>query len=186
MEKRIMAVVFCTLMLFASVPMVAGATEDTITVTVTIQLLSVELRNVGDSADYTTWALGTVVLSSNSGMATGDGIFVKNTGNVAENFKLKLTNPASWTASTSAGADTYVLRAEFQATGAAPTYDGTETALTTTYQTCNGTLFKGTGDGNNVAASSGEYLYLRFEAPTSTSSYTEQTITLTVGCEAYS
>lgn len=185
-KKKLMAVLLCAFVFMTMIPMVASADdEDTITATVTIQHLSIELFEDDTSTPYTTWAMGTVSAGYDN-MASTDGVYMKNTGNVTENYKIKTSNTANWTAGSSAGENVFVLRAEIQATAEAPTLDGSETALTTSYQTCNGTLFAGSGDGFEISAGSGDYLYLRFESPTSTTYYTEQTITITVGCVASS
>lgn len=75
-----------------------AANPATITVTVTIQNLSVSATGP--------IAFGTVTAGSES--VPGSASTVTNDGNVVETYSLSLTNPASWTAVQAApGAETY-------------------------------------------------------------------------------
>jgi hypothetical protein len=159
----------------------AAGTAD-ISVTVTIQNLSISLSS-------NTWALGTVVAASTTQMTEAEDITVTNDGNVDEDFTLKLTNPASWAAGAAAGADAYVLSGLFCGTADAPGGGdfSAEDVLTTSTQTSTAAIFGyagGSSDGVAVSAGSGVDLWLEFDAPTSSSDFTEQTITVTVGAVA--
>lgn len=159
----------------------AAETAD-ISVTVTIQNLSISLSS-------NTWALGTVAAASTVQMTEAEDITVTNDGNVDEDFTLMLTDPTAWTAGASAGADVYVLSALFCGAADAPASGdfNAEDVLTTSAQTSTGAIFGyagGTADGVAVTAGSGVDLWLEFDAPTSSSDFTEQTITVTVGAVA--
>jgi len=160
----------------------ALATEN-ITVTVTIQNLSVSL-----SAN--TFVLGTILTSAVVQMSESNDIVVTNDGNVIEDFSLLLVNPSGWTAGSSIGSETYVLSGLFVDTADAPT--GTdfnaEDVITTSGQTATATLFgeaglAGTANGLDVAINGTTDLWLEFQAPDSTNVATEQSITVTVGAE---
>jgi hypothetical protein len=178
MQKTIKALV-----LLAAVALVSaggqawGINPATISVTVTIQNLSVSATGP--------IAYGTVIASSET--VSGSGSTVTNDGNVAETYSLKLTNPATWTAVQAApsGAEEYALSAQFNS--GAPTavsFTYADHALSTSSVACSGTKFAGNQTGASVAASAARTLWLRFNAPTSTSVTTEQTITVTVTAAA--
>jgi len=159
----------------------AASTAD-ITVTVTIQNLSVSLSS-------NTWALGTVVAGSTTQMTEADDITVTNDGNVDEDFTLKLTDPSAWTAGATAGADVYVMSGLFCASADAPGGSDfqADDVLTTTTQTATSAVFGyvgGSDDGVAVPAGNSVDLWLEFQAPTSTTNFTQQTIVVTVGAVA--
>ena len=176
----------CALALVVLIPAMtatahAADTAD-ITVTVTIQNLSLTLSS-------STWALGTVVAASTTQMTEANDITASNDGNVDEDFTLRLTNPAAWTAGAAAGADVFVLSGLF--CGAADAPGGgdfnADDVMTTSAQPATATIFGyvgGSADGEAVSAGSSVDLWLEFGAPTSSSSFTEQTITVTVGAVA--
>lgn len=152
-----------------------AANPATINVTVTIQNLSVSAT--GPIAFGTVTASSTTVNSSAS--------TVTNDGNVTETYDIKLTDPASWTATASApGSETYRLSAQFNSTEPTSGSFGADHDLTTTDQTCSGTIFAGGQTGLSVAASATRSLWFKFEAPTSTAVTSEQTIVITVTASA--
>jgi hypothetical protein len=157
-------------------PLVVNAANPaTINVTVTIQNLSVSATGP--------LAFGTVVASSST--VSTDSSHVVNDGNVAETYAIKLTNPGGWTATASApGSETYRLGAQFNASKPTAVSFDADTYLTTSDQTCSATIFAGDQTGLSVAASAARYLWLKFEAPTSTSVTTEQTIVVTITASA--
>jgi len=162
--------------LIGSVVPVIASNPATITVTVTIQNVSVSASGP--------IAFGTV--ASGSATVAAGAATLTNDGNVAETYSLNLTNPAGWTAVQAApGAEEYVLSAKFNV--AAPTsgsFTYADHALTTTPVTCTGTRFAGDQTGVSVAASATRNLWLKFEAPSSTSVTTQQSITVTVTAAA--
>lgn len=176
----------CTLALIVAVPVLAApanaAETADITVTVTIQNLSLNLSS-------NTWALGTLAAGSTTQMTEANDITVTNDGNVSEDFTLRLTNPAAWTAGAAAAADTYVLSGVFCAAADAPggTDFTADDIVTTSTQTATAGVFGyagGSDDGVSVSASGSVDLWLEFAAPTSSTDFTEQMITMTVGAVA--
>jgi hypothetical protein len=177
---------YCAVALIVATPALAATayaagTED-ISVTVTIQNLSLNLSS-------NAWALGTVVAGSATQMTEADDITVTNDGNVNQDLTLKLTDPAAWTAGAAAAADVFVLSGIFCAAADAPggaDFTGDD-VLTTSTQTSTAAIFgygAGSDDGVSVAAGTSVDLWLEFAAPTSSSDFTQQTITVTVGAVA--
>ena len=177
--KRTMSMVFiialCCLVTILTTANVLAANPATINVTVTVQYLSVSTTGP--------IAFGTVIASSttvSSGAST-----VTNDGNVTETYDLKLTNPATWTATASApGDETYRLSAQFNVAEPGAGDFTADHDLTTSDQTSSGTIFAGDQTGLSVAASAARSLWFKFEAPTSTAVAAEQTITVTVTASA--
>jgi hypothetical protein len=175
---------FCALSIaiatFAS-PAGAAQTAD-IDVTVTIQNLSISLSS-------NTWAIGTVTTSSTTQMTEADDITVTNDGNVDEDFTLELTDPAAWTSAAAPGPDIFTMSGLFCGAGDAPggADFNAEDVITTAAQTSTAAVFgyaAGSADGVSVAPSSSVDIWLEFQAPTSSSSFVEQTIVVTVGAVA--
>lgn len=156
---------------------VQAANPANINVTVTIQSLSVSASGP--------IAFGTV--TAGSATVAEDSSHVVNDGNVSETFSISLTNPGGWTAVQAApGAEEYVLSAMFNATQpASGSYTYTDHALTTTPAASSASKFAGDQTGADVAASAARYLWLKFEAPSSTSVTTEQTVIVTVTAAAF-
>ena len=178
MQKTIKA-----LMLLAAVALVStggqawGANPATISVTVTIQNLRVSASGP--------IAFGTVIASSET--VSGSASTVTNDGNVTETYSLSLTNPGTWTAVQAApsAAEEYALLAQFNATApTAVSFTYLNHALSTTSTASSGTKFAGDQTGLSVAAAATRSLWLRFNAPTSTTVTTQQTITVTVTAAA--
>lgn len=151
----------------------AGSSAD-INVTVTVRMLSV-------SVDSNAWALG-VVNAGEKKVATS-AITITNDGNAAEDFTLKGANSANWTLDTAAGANKFALYARMQTAQPAEADFGAGDQLTTSSVAADGTKFG--GGGYDVAASGTQKLWMRFDVPTSSTSAAQQTITVTVGCQAH-
>jgi hypothetical protein len=153
-----------------------AANPATISVTVTIQNLSVSATGP--------IAFGTVLAGSQT--VSGAASTVTNDGNVTETYSLSLTNPASWTAVQAApAAEQYALLAQFNS--AAPTavsFTYADHALSTSSTACSGTKFVGDQTGLSVAAAASGSLWFRFNAPSSTAVTSQQTITVTVTAAA--
>jgi hypothetical protein len=153
-----------------------AANPATINVTVTIQNLSVSATGP--------IAFGTVTASSTT--VSTDSSHVINDGNVTETYSLSLTNPGGWTAvQVAPAAEQYCLSAQFNGsrpTGVSFTY--ANHALSTTPTACSGTKFAGDQTGLSVATSAARYLWLKFEAPTSTTVTTQQTVVVTITASA--
>jgi len=150
-----------------------GATAQNITITVTVEYLSV-------SVSPTTVALGTVAAGSQT---VGTKLDVTNDGNVAENIGLRITNQddqGAWTAAATAAENVYVLYGIIVTdTGAAPTTGELEAddVLTTSVQywsttdgtAANSALTTDVGAATPVAAGGQQDLYFGFSAPTAVS-----------------
>ena len=156
--------------------MIQAANPATINVTVTIQNLSVSASGP--------IAFGTVVAGSVT--VSTDSSNVVNDGNVTETYSLMLTNPGGWTAVQAApAAEQYCLSAQFnssQPTAISFTY--VNHALSTTSTACSAIKFAGDQTGLSVPVSGARYLWFKFEAPTSTTVTTEQTIVVTITAAA--
>ena len=151
------------------------AVDYPINVTVTLSGVSVNVQG--------TYAFGTRATSS---ATVSTVINVTNDGDAAETYSLSLTEPVAWTHhATTPGANVYVLSAQFNSTApAVGDFVDANHAVTDTPAASSVTKFAGADEtGLAVAASGVRHLWLKFEAPTSTSSYAQQTITLTLTAE---
>jgi hypothetical protein len=168
--------IVCFLMVFAYASIVQAANPATINVTVTIQNLSVSASGP--------IAFGTVTASSAT--VSTDSSHVVNDGNVTETYSLSLANPGGWTAVQALpGSEEYCLSAQFN--GSQPTsgsFAYADHALSTTPTACSASKFDGDQTGLSVPATEARYLWFKFEAPSSTSVTTEQTIVVTVTASA--
>ena len=154
-----------------------AANPATISVTVTIQNLSVSATGP--------IAFGTVIAGSQT--VSGAASTVTNDGNVTETYSLNLTNPSTWTAVQAApsAAEEYALSALFNAAAPIGTDFGyVNHALSTTSVASSVTKFAGTQSGLSVPSTATRSLWFRFNAPTSTTVTTQQTITVTVTAAA--
>ena len=175
-NKTVKLAVLMAIFLGSTGGFVWAANPATISVTVTIQNLSVSATGpIG---------FGTVLASSET--VSGSASTVTNDGNVTETYSLSLTNPAGWTAVQAApAAEQYALLAQFNS--AAPTavsFTYADHALSTTSTASSATKFAGNQTGLSVAALAARSLWFRFNAPTSTTVTTQQTITVTVTAAA--
>ncbi len=160
------------------VPMVSAAETEGITVTVTVSYLSVSLSS-------STVAFGTI----RSGIMVNNSVIVTNDGNWPINLTLRRSEAVNssgglnWASPganiNDVGSDKYVMAGRFNATGALP---NDSDIITNQTQTADGTKF-GNG-GRNIAVSGTETLRLYFNAPTSNTQKSQQTITVTVGAVA--
>jgi hypothetical protein len=164
------------LFLVLTAPAVQAANPATINVTVTIQNLSVSASGP--------IAFGTV--AAGSATVAGDSSHVVNDGNIAETYSINLTDPAGWTAVQAVpGVDEYVLSAQFNSSQPlVGSFTYADHALTTVSTASSGTQFAGDQTGLTVAASAIRYLWLKFEAPSTSTVFTQQTIVVTVTASA--
>ena len=153
-----------------------AANPATISVTVTIQNLSVSAT--GPIA-FGTVTAGSQTVSSSASTVTNDG-------NVSETMSISLTNPGGWTAVQAApGAEEYALLAQFNSSApTAASFTYSDHALTTSSVASSATKFAGNQTGVSIAAAGTRSLWFRFNAPTSTSVTTQQTISVTVTAAA--
>lgn len=173
-SSKMFAVVI--LMLVAGASVVKAANPATINVTVTVQNLSVSASGP--------IAFGIVVAGSttiSSGAST-----VTNDGNTTETFSLNLTNPAGWTAVQAApGSEQYCLSALFNtAQPVSGDLSYANHALTTSSVASSATKFAGDQTGLSVATAASRDLWFKFEAPTTTTVTTSQTIVVTITAAA--
>jgi len=170
------SVIVCFLVLIFWVSAIQAANPATINVTVTIQNLSVSATGP--------IAFGTVTATSVTVNSTAST--VTNDGNVTETYSLNLTNPAGWTAVQAApAAEQYCLSAMFNTVEpASGVFVYADHALSTTSTACSGTKFAGDQTGVSVSATGTRSLWFKFEAPSSTTVTTEQTIVVTITASA--
>ena len=172
MCKKLGVLMALTAILLGVSSVARAANPATISVTVTIQNLSVSATGP--------IAFGTLVAGSET--VSGSASTITNDGNVTETYSLDITDPAGWTGVQAApGAEEYALLAQLnsaQPTAASFTY--ADHALSTTSTACSATKFAGDETGASVAASGTRSLWFRFNAPTSTTVSNEQTITVTI------
>jgi hypothetical protein len=169
--------IVCFLMLFFYASVIHAANPATIDVTVTIQNLSVSATGP--------IAFGTVLAASAT--VSGAASTVTNDGNVTETYSLDLTDPATWTAVQAApvAAEEYCLSAMFNSIEpGSGDFDYTNHALSTTSTACSGSKFAGDQTGLSVLVTETRSLWFKFEAPTSTTVTTEQTIVVTITASA--
>ena len=167
----------CLAALGICVSTVGANPAPTINVTVTIQNVSVTASGP--------IAFGTVVAGSTT--VSDDFSDVDNDGNVTETYSLKLTDPVgTWTAVQAApGVAEYCLSAQFNATKpTAISFVYLDHALTDTDSTSSASKFAGGQTGASVAAAGARSLWFKFQAPSSTTVWTEQTITVTITATA--
>jgi hypothetical protein len=169
--------IVCFLMLFFYASAIQAANPATINVTVTIQNLSVSATGP--------IPFGVVVEASTT--VSSDSSHVVNDGNVIETYSLNLTDPGGgWTAVQAApGSEEYCLSVQFNSDEpASGDFIYADHALSTTSTACSGTKFAGDQTGVSVATTGERYLWFKFEAPSSTTVTTEQTIVVTVTASA--
>lgn len=174
MQKKLKTLVVLTAaLLFGMASSVWAVNPATISVTVTIQNLSVSATGP--------IAFGTVTASSQT--VSGSASTVTNDGNITETYSLMLANPGTWLAVQAApfAAEEYALSAQFNSSApAAGSFVYADHALSTASVASSVTKFAGNQTGLSVAASATRSLWFRFNAPTSTSITAQQTITVTI------
>lgn len=153
-----------------------AATSDTVSVTVTISA-TVSVSVTEGSYDFESMSVGATAISGSSLTVTNDG------SGIDETYSLSCSNTASWTAGSSAGADVFVLSAQFNS-DAPGSFDAVNDVLTTSPVAASGTQFAGDETGASVAYNATRNLWLEIQTPTSTAAGGEQTITLTVSAAA--
>lgn len=142
-----------------------ATTTATVAATVTVQ-------NVSVTASDGTVGYGTLATNASAGTNGSDTQTATNNGNIAEDLNIKGQNTSTWTLGSSAGSDQYVHKFCTASCTSAPT---NYTALTTNYQTL----------GSNVVASGTQTFDLYITTPTSSSSYSQQSVDVTVQAVAH-
>lgn len=159
------------LIVSAAIPALA-ATEGAVTATVTPQNISITVSD--GTVAYGTMAANTSKDTTSGGL--NDTQTATNDGNVSETFNIKGSNSVAWTLAGAAGANQYVHQFCKTGTGAPDPCDATPTytALTTGYQAL----------ATPVAASGTQKFDLKVTTPTSSSSFAEQSVNVTVQATA--
>lgn len=153
-------VVIAALAVFVSLE---AAQTDAVTVTVTVQNLSVAVTDGGVA--YGTMTTSAQEDTTSSGV--NDSQTATNDGNITEDFNILGQNTGAWTLAATAGSEQYVH--EFCNNGncdSSPAW----TAITTSYQQV----------ANSIATSGTQEFDLRIGTPTSTSTFTQQSADVTV------
>ena len=178
--------------LLVGVSAALGASSESVTLTVTIQNLSVAVSPA--SKDF-----GVIAAGSTDNITSG-AIGVTNDGNVAEKLQFDISSAPAWTSVVGLpGAEQYRLSCLFKSSQAAGgDFDKTKGSGDTeddmivdgTPETCVG--YNGGSpssdnfassdneDGHNMATGVTHHLYFDFDAPSTTTTVTQQTIVLTV------
>ena len=157
MNKKIWTAIGASALLAATALPALAVEEDTVTATVTPQLIAVSILD-GD-VDY--GFLG--ANASKDTLTPVDTQVISNDGNVAQDFDVKGQNSASWTLAATVGAEQY--KHEFSNSGSFP-----GTALTLTNQSL----------ATDVGTSSSTNLDLKITTPTSTTADVAQSVDVTV------
>jgi hypothetical protein len=145
-----------------SLPVQAASTA-AVDATVTVQNVSVSLTDA-------VVTYGTIAVNTSKGTRSGDlgdTQTAQNDSNVTVQLNIRGANTAAWTLAGSAGADQYVHRFCIATCGTPVT---NYTALTTSYQTLNA----------SVASSATQTFDLYLTTPTSSSSFSQQSVDVTV------
>lgn len=135
-----------------------AATTATVTATVTVQNISVSVSD--GTVSYGTMAVNASKDTTSSGI--NDSQTATNDGNITEDLNIKGQDTAAWTLAGSAGSNQYYHAFCTSNCDSSPTW----TALTTNYQTL----------GSGVATSGTAVFDLKLTTPTSSSSYTQQSV----------
>lgn len=133
-----------------------AATSATVAATVTAQNISVTVAD--GIVSY-----GTLAVGASGGTNASDTQTATNNGNISEDFNIKGQNSTAWTLAGTSSTDQYVHKFCTASCGSAPT---NYTALTTNYQTL----------ASGVAASGTQTFDLYITLPSSSSSFTQQSV----------
>ncbi len=117
---------------------------------------------------------------------TTTGITVSNNGNTSSKWQLKCDNTANWTAAAASAADTFNLRALFNA--AQPADSGftatTDDVLSSGYTSASVTVYAGDQSAENVAASGTKTVWFRLAMPTSSATSNQQKVRVYINAVA--
>ena len=145
-----------------------GANTASVSATVTAQ-------NVSLTVSTGTISYGTIPLGSSKSTITTDlneSQTVTNNGNVAEDFNIKGLDTGNWTLAATPGSEQYTHK--FCTTSCTNPPTGF-TALTTSYQTL----------ASNIAALGTQKFDLQITTPTSTATFTQQTVQVSIQAVAH-
>lgn len=155
----------------------------------TANIIGIEIRKGGPTGPLystTSWAIGTIAPSTSVVMSTGDCAYIKNTGTVEIDLRLRALS-SGWTLASTAGRDSIVIMGLFDLVTSPPVaadFVSPTDVLTTSYRTAGATNsepFASTdANGVDITVGSGRYLFLLFRAPTINNLSAQQTITISV------
>jgi len=157
------AVVFAAVILVVSSGPIFGQTTDDVSVTVTLQNVSVTVSD--GTVAYGT--LGTSAQEDTTSNGINDSQTATNNGNVTADFNIRGSDTAAWTLEAAPGADQYSHEFCTSNCDASPTWNDLDTPA---YNTLS----------SGVTASSSQVFDLQISTPTSTSSFLEQQADVTV------
>jgi len=163
--KKFFAVFLLAVVFFWAVKLIKAAEESSVTATVTAQSLSVSVAD--GTVSYGVLGVGTsATTATGDGDALSDSQDAVNIGNTAEKFNVRGQDSTNWTLGANPGSETYSHDFCTSNCDASPSW----TALTTS----NLTLVASIGIGSS------QNFDLRLRMPSSTSTYTSQTVSVTV------
>ncbi|HSV27608.1 MAG TPA: hypothetical protein VLH60_06920, partial [Sedimentisphaerales bacterium] len=152
------------------------------------QTIGVILRDAGDLADYTTWAIGAgKAFDTAYIMDAASCVLVRNIGSAAIDIGLSATG-TNWTFGSSAGVDQCVLMGLFNgdiapvAEDFSVTHDLLSNAIVWATSSSGSGFFEGLSSGANIGGGESRKLYMLLRTPASVSSVERagETITVTI------
>jgi len=141
-----------------------AATSDSVTATVTVQSISVTVTD--GIVAYGTMAVSTTASTTLAGSGLDDSQTATNAGNVTEDFDIAGQDSVAWTLESAIGANQYKHSFCTVDCETTPSW----TALTTSYQAL----------ATSVATSSTSVFDLKLDTPSSSSSFDQQSVDVTV------
>ena len=163
-----------------AIPNIAEADDDTFTITVTCGFVELTLKLSNGTGDYSSWPIGTVATSATPAMiggATGAAntsiLADVGTSSSAATLSAQITGAATnWTDhATTIGEDVYVLKMDSAQIS---------TLVNTWTDTIVSASDKDLTGATAVAAGDDSFLFCKFLAPSSTTTGSQQTITITI------
>ncbi|HHS49814.1 MAG TPA: hypothetical protein ENN07_01725 [candidate division Zixibacteria bacterium] len=152
------------------------------------ETIGIEVRKGGASGPFyntESWTIGSLSEGEEIVMSAGDRVYIKNIGTTEIDLRLK-AETSGWTLADAAGSDIALLMGLFTdgttpATGdfVSPT-DVLNASIKPAGEGPSGAFGSATADGVNIAVGGDEYLYLYFQAPTTNTLASPQTITVTI------
>lgn len=164
-KEKIFAILLIIGVLWWGVKLVKAAEESTVTATVTAQNLSVSVSDA--SISYGSLGVGTSASTAiNDGDSLSDSQDAVNIGNLAEKFNIRGQDSTAWTLGANPASETYSHDFCTSSCDASPAW----TALTTS----NADLVASIGVGST------QNFDLRIRMPSSTATFTSQTVSAVV------
>jgi len=175
MKKLFLLLLVAFATLGMGMPLAQAGDSDTFSITITCNYIDIVLQAYDGLSDYTTWAIGTQVENTPTTMTEAQGIKVLNNANMATDLSAWVsTQAAAWTNAAAAGANQYKLEMKcFAGTQATPDLSSATFTITST-------ATPGNDIKTNLAGNTPQWAYCKFTTPTSTTSGSQQTITVTV------